>query len=167
MTQKAYSHDVSNSKIIRRLQYTLEIDYRNIIRLTRTSLLIIIQYVANCICDNRPPSPSTLRRWYRLYHDTESIFPQKASRRKRRLSQEALTIMHKVISDMLVNPKRLSIQHEYIKMVLWIRKKNQSSQMSIEVPSKTTFYGEVRKMAEHEKREKQMKGLASDDVDGD
>jgi hypothetical protein len=147
-------NDKSLTEIIRRWYYVLEVDQRKIFKLNRTTLADVIEHVSRHIRDECPPSVTTLRRWCLNYRDSGTLLHNRTSTRKRRLSPMAVTIMDRVIYDIFRDPRSISIQQAYMAMVCRIQEENQESPESIRVPSRTTFYNEVRKLALVERQQR-------------
>ena len=141
-----------------REQYLKEIDRRQPISITRTSMEPLIRAVTERIKDDNPPGWLTLwrnyRQWVAAGRDVRAIILRYADRGKRgpRMLPDVRIVSDKVIDELYMTAERKRVPEVHLEIVRRVTDANKFRLPSdqLPVPSRSTIYREIARLSPYE-----------------
>lgn len=141
-----------------REQYLKEIDRRQPISITRTSMEPLIRAVAERVKDDKPPGWLTLwrnyRQWVAAGRDVRAITLRYADRGKRgsRMLPEVRIVSDKVIDELYMTVERKRVPEVHLEVVRRVTDGNKFRLPGdqLPVPSRSTIYREIARLPHYE-----------------
>ena len=141
-----------------REQYLKEIDRRQPISITRTSMEPLIRAVAERIKDDKPPGWLTLwrnyRQWVRAGRDIRAIILRYGDRGKigARIAPDVRIVSDKVIDELYMTAERKRVPEVHLEIVRRVTDANKFRLPTdqLPVPSRSTIYREIARLSPYE-----------------
>ena len=142
----------------KRVQYLKEIDRRQPIAITRTTIELITRAVAERIKDSMPPGWRTVcrdyRKWLAAGRDIRAVVVRHADRGKRgtRLIPEVKIISDQVIQELYMTAERKRVPEVHLEIVRRLSDANRFRPATdrLPIPSRSTIYREIQRKSPYE-----------------
>jgi putative transposase len=142
----------------KRVQYLQEIDRRQPIAITQTTIRPLTRVVAAKINDTNPPGWRTVcrdyRKWLAAGRDIRAIIPRHAEKggNGSRMVPEAKVVTDQVIQELYMTPERKRVPEVHLEIVRRLAEENRFRPECnrIKVPSRSTIYREIQRLPLYE-----------------